>query len=954
VEVASLVFPPFELDVTDERLWKAGAELSLRHKPFAILRYLAEHPRRLVTQQELVDAVWGQVAMSDSVLRTHIRDLRRVLGEDLIETVVGRGYRFLVEVTGGTPPPVRDAAIPAAISAFAIAGREDQLQILAAVLRDALAHKRQTVFLAGDAGIGKTTVVDALLEHAAPQVTIARGACVEQYGAGEAYLPVLDALGRLCKGPESDRVVPVLARHAPTWLTQLPGVVSDERLAELQRKLQGVTQTRMLRELAGALEVLSAERPFVLVLEDLHWSDTSTVELIAMLGRQREPARLVVLGTLRRSDLPKTHPLARVMGELVSHRQAAQIALEALPIAAVEQYLAQRYRGHAFPVGFAATLHATTAGHPLFMVAMLDDLERRAVVQPIDERWALAMPLAEVAARRPESVTQLIDIQIDRLGAAEQRVLEAASIAGAVFAPVVVAAALEAPLAGVDEACELLADEHPYLRRLETEAWPDGSLQARYGFTHAIYQHAAAVRVSSTVERQWQRRIGECLEAGHRTAPAVIAAELAMHFDRAQLPAKASAYYVMAGERSMQRSGSEAALRNFERGRELALHAPEGAEREGAELRVLQHLAPVLYMAKALTTPELLATFQRTIELASRLGAESDLARALIVSLYARLTHGDLREIDASSAPVLDAVQRAGDPVLIETVDNALVSVAMIRGRLDEANHRLDAVYASLAARSYRPALGKGGYLPDPYASACISSALITWLRGCPDAAMAHARAALAVGESIQDSYLMAPSLSAVSIVHMWRGETAAALDSAKRGLAIARRLEFKVLEYRAEIIVLWAAARSGDLPASSDQRWSLLSDLREFVRIGSTTFALPYIEACTCAGQRAKALEEIERSLAIADEIDERLSEPELLRLRGEIVKSDDPAEARRCFTAALELARSQHSRSFELRAAMSLARLGDARAELRRVYDTFTEGFDTSDLVEARALLA
>src|SRR5215813_5496714 len=97
----TLTFPPFELDVIDERLWKAGEELSLRRKPFAILRYLAEHPRRLVSQQELVDAVWGQVAMSDSVLRTHIRDLRRVLGDDLIETVVGRGYRFRVDVVGG-------------------------------------------------------------------------------------------------------------------------------------------------------------------------------------------------------------------------------------------------------------------------------------------------------------------------------------------------------------------------------------------------------------------------------------------------------------------------------------------------------------------------------------------------------------------------------------------------------------------------------------------------------------------------------------------------------------------------------------------------------------------------------------------------------------------------------------------------------------------------------------
>lgn len=941
-----LVFPPFELDVADERLWKAGEELPLRRKPFAILRYLAEHPMRLVTQQELVDAVWGEVAMSDSVLRTHIRDLRRVLGEDLIETVVGRGYRFLVEVTGAAPAPVRDAGIPAP----AIAGREDKLEILAAALREALAHRRQMVFLVGDAGIGKTTVVDALLEHAAPSATIARGACVEQYGAGEAYLPVLDALGRACRGAEGERIVAVLARHAPSWLTQLPGTVSDDQLAELQKKLQGVTQARMLRELADALEVLGTERPFVLALEDLHWSDTSTVELLAMLGRRREPARLLVIGTLRRTELPKAHPLARVIGELVSHRQAMQLALEPLPVAAVDRYLAQRFRGHAFPDGFAAALHTTTAGHPLFLVAMLDDLERRDLVRPIDGRWALAVPLAEVAARRPESVMQLIDIQVDRLGAAEQRVLEAASIAGATFASAAVAAALEVPLADVDAACELLADEHPYLRRLEAEAWPDGSLPSRYGFTHAIYQHAAAARVSPGAERQWRRRVAECLEAGHRAAPASIAAELAMHFDRAQLPAKALAYYVMAGERSIRRSGAADALRNLQRAQELVERLPEGIERDAAELGLLQHLGPTLMLTKASPT---LATYQRASELASRLGAGPDLARALVGMLYSRTAHGDLREVGASAAPVLDVVQRTGDPALTGHVELTLATAASLRGRLDEAKNWADAIRSSFDAQSRRP-VAWSDYLPDPCLVAYGVSSIVVWLLGFPDAALVHARAGLVAAESIQDPVSIVLLLWNMTMVHMWRGEAALVREIAERGLAIARRFDFELVRCRAEIVIPWASARLGDLPESPDALAISLSELRTFSVVEGVIVALPCIEIFVQAGLRAQALDEIERSLAIVREIDARALEPELLRLRGEIVKADDPGEARRCFTAALELAESQRSRSFALRAATSLARLGESRAELRRIYDTFTEGFDTGDLVEARALLA
>jgi len=944
-----LAFPPFELDIIDERLWKAGKELALRRKPFAILRYLVEHPRRLVTQQELVDAVWGNVAMSDSVLRTHIRDLRRVLSEPVIETVIGRGYRFLAYVTGGAPAPVRDRTT----SEPAIVGRHDELHILANVLDDVLAQRRQTVFISGDAGIGKTTLVDAFLEQLAPALTIARGACVEQYGAGEAYLPVLDALARLCRGPDRDRVVSALMRHAPTWLIQLPGVASGEMLEELHRTLRGTSPTRMLRELADALDVLSAERPFVLVLEDLHWSDTATVELIAMIGQRRELAPLLVIGTLRRSDVPKSHPLSRAIGELVSHRQAVQIGLEALSVSAVDDYVAQRFRGHGFPADFGATLHATTAGHPMFMVAMLDELERLGAVLPIDERWALTVSLAEIGSQRSESVMQLLGFQIGRLGVAEQHVLEAASITGTVLAPVAVASALEAPLVDVEAACELLADEHPYLRRLETEMCPDGSRQSRYVFTHAIYQGAAAARVSPSLERHWRRRIGECLEATYCMAPISIAAELAMHFDRAQLPVKAIAYYVMAGERALQRSSGADALHNLERANELVEQLPQGAERDAADLQVLRHLAPALFVTRMLSAPRLRATFQRAIDLAARVGAAPNLAGALLVSLYSGIMQGELRDADSSALAVLQVADRIGDPMILAHAQVALSIIAMLRGRLDEARGRLGAVLSSYDPQIYRPAIGKRESVADPYVVAYGMSVFVAWLLGCPDAAMAHARAGIAAAESIQDPFSTAGLLLNMSIVHMWRGEAAVALGVAKRALDIGMAFDFGLMTGRAHIVIQWASTRLGELPASAEDIERALSELRSWSRIETAVVVLPYIETCIQAGYRAQALAAIELSLAIAKDIDECISEPELFRLRGEIVKADDPGYARRCFMAALDLARVRNLRSFELRAAMSLARIGEPHAELQRTYDTFTEGFDTSDLVEARALL-
>ena len=168
-----------------------------------------------------------------------------------------------------------------------LVGREADVTQLHAWLAQARRGVRQVGFVTGEAGIGKTTVVDAFVAQlaGAPDLWLARGQCIEPYGVGEAYLPVLDALGQLY-GPDGERLVAWLARHAPTWLVQMPSLLSAAALEAVQRRLQGATRERMLRELAEALEALTVERPLVLVLEDLHWSD-ATMDLVGALARRR-------------------------------------------------------------------------------------------------------------------------------------------------------------------------------------------------------------------------------------------------------------------------------------------------------------------------------------------------------------------------------------------------------------------------------------------------------------------------------------------------------------------------------------------------------------------------------------------------------------------------------------------------------------------------------------------
>jgi len=204
--------------------------------------------------------------------------------------------------------------------AVSLVGREAELAALHQRLGAALQGQRQIVFLAGEPGIGKTALVDAFLAqlHARTDIRITSGQCVEQYGPGEAYLPLLEATTRLCRAPGGERHIEALQRYAPSWLAQLPGLLEPQAFDRLQQHVQGVSRERMLREMAEAVEGFTTQRGLVVALEDLHWSDASTLDWVTYMARRREPAKLLILGTYRPADiLAGTHSLRGIVQELL-------------------------------------------------------------------------------------------------------------------------------------------------------------------------------------------------------------------------------------------------------------------------------------------------------------------------------------------------------------------------------------------------------------------------------------------------------------------------------------------------------------------------------------------------------------------------------------------------------------------------------------------------------------
>jgi len=276
--------------------------------------------------------------------------------------------------------------------------------------------------------------------------------------------------------------VALLAQQAPTWLVQMPGLVRAAALETLQRRVAGATRDRMLCELAEALELLTAHRPLLLVLEDLHWSDPSTLDVLAVLARRREPAHLLLLGTYRLPDmLQRGHPLHTVHYELQRHGHCAELPLPLLLEAAVATYLRARFPDARLPAGLARLVHQRSEGNPLFMVTVVEDWMRRGWLVQGDEGWTLRVALATVAGTIPESLWQMLEQQLERLNPLERQVLEVGSVAGATFSAAAVAAGLGHEVVEVEEWCTDLARRRQWLEACGEQVWPDGTVAGGTG-----------------------------------------------------------------------------------------------------------------------------------------------------------------------------------------------------------------------------------------------------------------------------------------------------------------------------------------------------------------------------------------------------------------------------------------------------------------------------------------
>jgi predicted ATPase/DNA-binding winged helix-turn-helix (wHTH) protein len=601
---------PFRLDEANECLWHEKRAISLRPKAYAVLRYLVQHPGKLVTKQQLLDDVWPNTFVSDAVLKDCVRQLREAFGDEAkspryIETAHRRGYRFIGPVSEGqlTSPAIevqkaeRFSAYPLPVpppTDMSILGREEALAQMMGWLDKAMAAVTQVVFVTGEAGIGKTTVVEAFLQQARrlQDIWIARGQCLEQYGAGEAYLPVLECLSRLARGPARGRIIELLRANAPTWLAQMPSLTTPAEREALQEEVAGATRERMLREMSEAVESLTVESPLILVLEDLHWSDVSTLDLISYLARGRHPSRLMLIGTYRPVDvILNDHPLKDAKLELQMHKLCHELPLEYLTSEVVAEFLSLKFPAHQFPAGLSTMIHHRTEGNPLFMVNLVEYLIDEEIIISRDGNWCLQAELNEVELGVPEDMRYMIEKHVERLTPEEQRVLEGASVVGMDCSAAAMAAGLQDDVIKIEEICDGLARRHHFLRPAYLAELPDGTITPRYKFIHSLYLDVLYRRVAPTRRSQIHGRIGQRGEEIYGDRVGEIATELAVHFEQARDSERAVKYLQLAAENAARRSADHEVLSLASRGLEMLETLPSTPEREALKASLQELLS---------------------------------------------------------------------------------------------------------------------------------------------------------------------------------------------------------------------------------------------------------------------------------------------------------------------------------------------------------------------------
>ncbi|MCL4853389.1 MAG: AAA family ATPase, partial [Bryobacteraceae bacterium] len=466
-----------------------------------------------------------------------------------------------------------------------IVGRGKELQELHEFLAGCRSSDLRMVGITGEPGIGKTALLDDFSFEArrSTRCRIARSHCSERLVGAEAYSPVIELLESLTDRDFSQPVSQLLKLVAPTWYVQVAPLwaTSDPSFSRVLDRARAASGERMKRELASFLAELSSDVPLAIIIDDIHWADPSTIELLAYLARREGLDGIVFLLAYRPTEMSLAgHPFVPIRQELVKRRVCRELPLSLLTETDVEAYLTRRFVRNAFPSELALSLHARTEGSPFFLVELIQELRERSGFVDIDGVWHLRYSQQELSNLYPTSIQNMIQRKIDQLPTASRDVLLAAAVQGTEFGSFVVGRATGMEAAEAEDVLRDLDQVHAFIRRVVLSSDRSVCQTEDYAFVHVLYQNALYESLTSARRAALSLRVAEALLERDHSNPEPIAAQLALLYETGGDYRKAADWFLVAAGKAAKVYANQQAVALYEKAVQMAKELPDEFRRQ--------------------------------------------------------------------------------------------------------------------------------------------------------------------------------------------------------------------------------------------------------------------------------------------------------------------------------------------------------------------------------------
>jgi predicted ATPase/DNA-binding SARP family transcriptional activator len=889
--------------------------------------------------------------------------------------------------------------------------RKEELQALTRNLTAAFTNHGRAVFVTGEAGSGKTMLVKEFSRRSQqiyPNMLTMYTNCNAFAGSIDSYLPFIDILRVLAGDIDTqwasgtvdqeqarrlwdalpvviqvlmesgtnliDRFIPaseLLARartleHFQTnklekFIEQIASHTAESGPVSGSRR-----QSEIFEEVNRVLRVISHTYPLLFVIDDLQWADQDTVNLFFYLCRRLIGSRIMIIGAYRLEDTAvplysKPSPFLAAVRELQMTSGEAPIDLSHSD---VHQFINELLDSepNALDRDFRTSLEQHTAGIPLFTVELLFSLQERGdLIKDQAGNWITNAILDWETL--PPRVEVVIAEQVEQLPIETQQILSIASIEGDEFSAEVISSLLNRP--NEDVMAQLsgpLSKSHRIVIPLGVlRAGKKGNRLSRYRFRHHLFQSFFYSHHDIIERARLHEAIGEELEYIYLGQTAEIAVLLARHFECANLREKAATYLLQAGKKAQQLFANEEAIGDFKRGLNLIAFLANSPQRDNLELQLQIALGAPLVATQGYTSPELAQAYTRAHQLIDRCGDSADLFQVLsILKSYYNL-RGDPINSRETADIMLRIAEKSGDSELHLIAATKMLTNTFYFGQWNEFRRYIDQTIRLYDAKKHRALTYRIG--ADPKGVALAFGGMGMWILGFPDQARRHTLAALAVEHEVAIPLWSWFAYYYVAYFHVYAEELEAAQHWINQALHVCTDQGVSHYRVYTECVCGWLMAKHGDkegIPVQ-EQCVAWISGIGD--RMNSLPLLRLLADTYYTFGLSTQGLDTIEKALEISKQTEMIFEEPELWRLKGELLLTGDEsnvAEAERCFMKAIRSASDQGTKIWELRAAVSLGRLwkeqdrvADAYQLLFEVYNRFTEGFDTTDLLEARSLL-